>query len=566
MRHRRYARTTTSPVDILTAVLLVSVTAASADVVYVNAASGGGANNGTSWTNAYQGSQGLGVALLAATSGDEIWVALGTYKPTSTNSRFVSFALKNGVALYGGFDGSEVARAQRQYIANETILSGDLAGNDGSGVFSDNSYHVVTGAGINLTAILDGFTITGGNANQGGNQQNQIGGGIRLTSGGSPTIANCLLTQNRCTFGGGAIYFTFSSPHISNTDFVDNIGGAFGGAFDMFNNCNPVLTDCNFIGNIASRAGGVELFQNCSPTMTRCTFIDNTATGTTGGGGLYIANGGNAQFNDCTMMDNTARRGGGVHHQNSSPTFNNCAFTGNVTTTSGGQGGGVYNTGSSPDFASCLFAGNTSANGGGMRNLSNSNPDLFNCTIVDNTATSLGGGLANVGTSVDLTSCIVWGNSDINGSGVAAQINDQSGASTTASYCDIQGGWTGAGQNNFNVDPLFADPLGGDYRLQPDSQCVNEGDPNLNPPADAADLDGHARVLCGRVDIGAYEFGLGDFDCDLDVDPFDFGDLLDCVTGPGGLHDAGCDPADSDGDMDVDWIDAGAFQRAVTAP
>ncbi|HEX5840091.1 MAG TPA: hypothetical protein VFY26_19800, partial [Anaerolineales bacterium] len=69
-----------------------------------------GANDGTSWTNGFTDLQ---LALAAASSGDEIWVATGVYKPTSGTDRSVSFVLKNGVAVYGGFAGTEILRDQR---------------------------------------------------------------------------------------------------------------------------------------------------------------------------------------------------------------------------------------------------------------------------------------------------------------------------------------------------------------------------------------------------------------------------------------------------------------------
>ena len=87
-------------------------------------------------------------ALAAAGSGDEIWVAAGTYLPTSTTDRTISFAMKNGVAVYGGFDGTETMRSERNPAVNVTILSGDIGT---PGVSSDNSYHVVTaGAAVTL--------------------------------------------------------------------------------------------------------------------------------------------------------------------------------------------------------------------------------------------------------------------------------------------------------------------------------------------------------------------------------------------------------------------------------
>ncbi|MCH7526476.1 MAG: hypothetical protein IID39_03470 [Planctomycetes bacterium] len=130
------------------------------------------------------------------------------------------------------------------------------------------------------------------------------------------------------------------------------------------------------------------------------------------------------------------------------------------------------------------------------------------------------------------------------------------------------------GEHDINADPLFMDALGADgipwteddnLRLTPDSPCINTGDPDYVPAEDETDLDGHARILCDRVDIGAYEFGIGDYDCDRDVDVFDYEQWLTCFTGPDNPPYApGCEAFDFDGDLDVDFADFGGFLLALT--
>src|SRR5215207_9026089 len=151
-----------------------------------------GANDGTSWADGYTNLQS---ALSAASSGDEIWVAAGTYKPTSTTDRAISFTLKNGIAIYGGFDGSEILLSERDPEANLTVLSGDLNGEDvGFTNNSENSYHVVIGSGSDNTAVLDGFTITGGNANNYNIMlYESYGGGLFILSG-NPMLVNLTLS------------------------------------------------------------------------------------------------------------------------------------------------------------------------------------------------------------------------------------------------------------------------------------------------------------------------------------------------------------------------------------
>src|SRR5688500_13578929 len=102
-----------------------------AAIIYVNPAAVG-ANNGTSWANAYTS---LSAALLASVSGDEIWVKSGVYKPTTlvdvngaggAEAREATFQIPSGVALYGGFAGTEATRDERNWEANLTVLSGDI--------------------------------------------------------------------------------------------------------------------------------------------------------------------------------------------------------------------------------------------------------------------------------------------------------------------------------------------------------------------------------------------------------------------------------------------------------
>jgi hypothetical protein len=195
--------------------LALNAISAHAAIRYVNALATG-ANNGTSWPNSYTDLQS---ALAAAQSGDEIWVAAGTYKPTTGTNRTVSFVMKDGVGIYGGFAGTETALSQRTLTNTTTTLSGDLGA---SADTSDNTHHVIIGANY---AVLDGFTIKNGNADSSAGLNTQ-GGGM-INDGVSPIIANCTFSRNTVSgkfpYGGG-MYNTGSSPTVTNCTFRVNAG------------------------------------------------------------------------------------------------------------------------------------------------------------------------------------------------------------------------------------------------------------------------------------------------------------------------------------------------------
>jgi hypothetical protein len=203
--------------------------AAASQIWYVNHAATG-ANNGSSWEDAFSDLQ---TALATAQAGDEIWVAQGVYYPTTNPSeREKSFELKNQVALYGGFVGNETLRGQRDWESNKTILSGDIDQNDthSDGIVSDasdivgaNSHHVVQTVQVDATTILDGFVITAGQANDSEPLYDELvsGGGIR-NEGSKVTLNNLTLSGNFATFSGGGILNWGGSVQLSNSTFIEN--------------------------------------------------------------------------------------------------------------------------------------------------------------------------------------------------------------------------------------------------------------------------------------------------------------------------------------------------------
>ncbi|MEZ4962978.1 MAG: T9SS type A sorting domain-containing protein [Saprospiraceae bacterium] len=268
---------------VFTLFLLCTLFKVQATVRYVKPG-GSGNQNGLSWANA---SGDIMAMILASSSGDEIWVAAGTYTPTTGTDRAATFSLKNGVEVYGGFNGTETSWSQRDYTTNVTILSGEI----GSPGLIDNSYHVVFSLGANLSAKLDGFTITAGNATTSGNQYNQFYGGGMYNWSGSPFIANCIFTDNWANTGGGAMANYEASPIIVNCIFSGNIAydsNSRGGGMSNQEGSNPVLTNCAFIGNSAESGGGMFNSGTSSPTLNNCTFSGNEVTDSPKrGGAIY---------------------------------------------------------------------------------------------------------------------------------------------------------------------------------------------------------------------------------------------------------------------------------------
>jgi len=345
---------------------------AAADTIHVDAGLTTGLDDGSSWADAFQGSGGLQAALAVALSGDEIFVADGTYLASSTLDRADSFAMKNGVTIYGSFAGGEAGPDDRPPFGTaDSVLSGDLAGDDGSSLFGDNSYHILTTAGTDLTAVIDGFVVRSGAATTGGGNRDR-GAGILCIGGVTPTVNNCRFIANRCTFGGAAGYIsTGSAPRFTDCTFEDGIGGSFGGAFDIAGGGLVRFDRCLFRNNTAARAGALEVFATSGVWVINSIFRDNVSTGSGGGGAIWLGSGGNTKIRNCTIVSNTslvAAQGGLLNSGSGNSTITNTIFWDNegpggaqtsanqVTASAkvnhciveGGFAGGVGNLGTDP--------------------------------------------------------------------------------------------------------------------------------------------------------------------------------------------------------------------------
>jgi hypothetical protein len=516
--------------------------------IYVNKTATGN-NNGTSWTDAYTDLQD---AIDNQCGGFDIWVAAGTYYPTKdhtgntspTDNRDKNFHLGTDMKIYGGFAGTETQLSARDAAANITILSGDFNNDDtvtgGGSTLSitgntENAYHVMLTADLTNAAVIDGFTIKGGNAGGGSSTityqsksfSTSDGGGMYNESS-SPTITNSTFTKNNASdVGGGMFNSSSSSPTITNSTFTNNSAGDGGGMAN--NSSSPTITNSTFADNNAEYAGGMDNYSS-SPTITNSTFANNYANL---GGGMdnYSSS---PTITNSTFANNYAEYGGGMANNSSSPTITNSTFTNN----SAGDGGGMANNSSSPTITNSTFANNNAGyygggmsnyylssptitnstftnnnsdyGGGGMYNTDSSSPTITNSTFANNYA-DLGGGMANdFESSPTITNSIIWSNGS-----TEVVINDRSTPTFKSSIIKSSNGSGGSWNtaygtdngDNLDTDPLFVNAANGDYRVQSCSPAIDAGDNAAwTTTTLSTDIAGNTRPFNSTVDIGAYEY------------------------------------------------------------
>ncbi len=419
---------------------------------YVDAGAGGTAN-GSSWADAFIHLQD---ALEVAPEDSEIRVAQGTYRP-DRHGKFVlgdpsaSFHLKNGITLRGGYAGASGSNPnERDWVTYETILSGDLYGDDVaprrlSEVAShssrkENCYHVVVTSGTDATAVLDGFTISGGMAMHPDPADGRSGGGGIYNDEGSPIIRDCLISGNAARSNGGGLYTRGRSA--------------------------PTLIGCIIAGNWSeSWAGGIYNEASSDLNVSRCIISGN--------GALY--------------------HGGGIGSRfDSKLTMSHCIVSGNMAIEAiWGRGGGLYGSSAAVDLNHCTIVANAAALG----------PALA-CD-----STKLHGP-----SDIRLSNCIVWNgvnalwNNDQ--SFLTVTYSDMQGGWPGAGNIGAKPGFVDQGY--WDLGPTVSDRsddiwFEGDYHLPWNSPCVDAGDPQEVPDAHATDLDGLPRLSGAAVDMGAYE-------------------------------------------------------------
>ena len=236
-------------------------------------------HDGSTWTRAFRTLQD---ALAVAGSGDEIWMAEGSYKPDEgtgvvSGDRGASFLLTGGLAIRGGFAGyGHVNPDTRDSSLYETVLDGDLNDNDLWGILNvgDNSYHILVGPASGPAATLDGLTVTAGWAN--GAYPDHSGGGL-YNPGGAMDIVNCLFRGNTGAWGGGIMNLA-GNIRMVNTELIGNRALMLGGGLQNYAG-DVTMHNCRIVGNSADYAdtvGGSAIYDlDGTLTILDCTVADN---------------------------------------------------------------------------------------------------------------------------------------------------------------------------------------------------------------------------------------------------------------------------------------------------
>ncbi len=402
----------------------------------------------------------LQTALTQANDYDVIFVAQGTY--TGTGEAVVT--ITKTIDLLGGWDGGTQKTVKRDPEAYPTLIHGEDQ-RQGISISGD------------IAPTLEGFTITGGKAPD--------GGGISIHDA-SPLIRNNIITSNRTitsgTYedgrGGGIFADGESSALVTKNQISKNNSGYGGGIYSSSTQGISVTSNIITQNTAAHRAGG--FLAERSPDRIQGNVISsNTTVGD--GGGILVWNA-VPLIDSNHILENSAGSGAGLSlGNNATPTLSNNLMVNNSKD-------GIIASSSSPSVVNNTIVGdglNTSRYGIYL----NASPDCEPpyCTagvITNNIIVTYGTGIHGTGpvtTSVDYNN--LWGNVTGNNSlpGSAA-----------------------VGTHNISADPLFQDESIGNYHLKEGSPCINAGDPAGIPSAPLTDLDGNLRDAL--PDMGAYEF------------------------------------------------------------
>lgn len=362
-----------------------------ASPVYVNAAAPDG-GDGLSWSTAFNNLQD---AIDTAISGEEIWVAAGTYNPTALtiadDPLSATFYLKGGVAIYGGFNGTETQLSARNWETNVTTLDGHIVPAVGDPY---RVYHVVRlYNSFNPLTRLDGFTVTGGLAT--GTTENSAAGVDVFNS--QIALENLIITGNQSGVDGGGLGLANSSTTVESVQLINNISGNRGGGVYQQGAIASSFVDVTFSGNTATGSGGGMFDAHSSPVFQDVTFTNNRALA----GGSYPYG------------------GGALYAVDSSPEIYDSTFSGNVageffpdgSVSVAGSGGAIVFSGvTNARIEGSTFTDNQASDSGGALSNYVSGTILFDNTFTNNFAYLYGGAIDTAGSPTWMGNNLFSGN------------------------------------------------------------------------------------------------------------------------------------------------------------
>ncbi len=401
---------------------------------YVNQ-SATGANDGTSWENAYTSID----SALAKTDSGEILLVGGTYRHDGDSTGvYRTYYVKSPVGIYGGFAGTEASLDERDVAANPTILTADWNGDDIEGrldtLKSDNSYHIVTVDSLITSPVtFDGLHFTGGATTLNGDlgQYDRRGAGIYAWS--TINVNNCTFTGNlargaTCIFldpakAGG------SGSNITNNVFSGNYADNRGAGIYFFNQTDILIEGNEFSGNTTAR-GVVYPFRSENIMIRNNKFLNNSGSYSDGFcSGVFMFRCFGVTVEDCEFTGNTAGSSAALYCDLDSThadfddnlLVKNCTFTDNQAM--GGSGGAMFiwqATGITME--NTTFANNSSTNLGGVmyqdgrdQVIKEDNLVFKNCTFMGNSSPNSGGAISTWQSSTSFYDCVWDGNSSTDG-------------------------------------------------------------------------------------------------------------------------------------------------------
>ncbi|MBI5361633.1 MAG: right-handed parallel beta-helix repeat-containing protein [Planctomycetes bacterium] len=343
-------------------------------------------------------------AIDASAEGEEVWVAAGTYTPAPPGSpRTASFRLKRGVTVRGGFSGAETALAERTLAAGATVLSGDLAGDDGADFQGrdENCFHVVVAFDAEGAGTLEDVTLRGGHADGPGkgpspDSQDQ-GSGLDVFNS-SPRIVRCRFEENWSKNHGAANDHGIESVY-EDCVFSGNRSDTLGAGLYLHHHSHVLAVGCTFEDNVSAQQGaGVYARAQEGALLQDCVFRRNH---TLQGAGIYVAPEGALQVVGCRFEQNEAEiGGGGIYSDQAAPVIQDCVFVENlagVDIIGGGGGGGgsggagVWGVGGAPIVEDCVYQRNRASFGAGVYFIEGCAGTVRRCTFTDNAAQEAGG-------------------------------------------------------------------------------------------------------------------------------------------------------------------------------